>query len=104
MSEGFGKPSKNHSFTQEALGETILFVVMKKGAEYMTQDDITNLKSTHPLIKHLYDMILEYKHVDFSKLQEYDLDYALQTEIPDDWIKMFMACLFHFDLSIANVM
>ncbi len=49
-------------------------------------------------------MILEYKHVNFSKLREYDLDYAPQTEIPDDWIKMFMACLFHLDLSVTNVM
>ncbi len=104
MREGFGQPSKDHSFTQEASGETILFLVMKKGAGYMTQNDITNLKSTHPLVEHLYDMISEYKNIDFSKLREYDLDYASQTEIPDNRIKLFMACLFHFDLSVANVM
>ena len=104
MSEGFGQPSKDHSFTQEASGETILFFVMKKGAAYMSKNDVTNLKSSHPLVEHLYDMILEYKNVDFSTLRDYDLDYASQTEIPGDRIKMFMACLFHFDLSVANVM
>ena len=49
-------------------------------------------------------MIREYKKVDFSRLREYDLDYALQKEIPRDTVRMFMACLFHFDLSVANVM
>ena len=70
----------------------------------MTEDDMANLKSTYPLVEHLHNMISEYKSVDFSELQEYDLDYASQTEIPDNRIKLFMACLFHFDLSVANVM
>ena len=104
MREGFGQPSKDYFFTQEASGETILFLVMKKRAGYMTQNDITNLKSTHPLVEHLYDMISEYKSVNFSKLREYDLDYALQREIPDSRIKSFMVCLFHFDLSVTNIM
>ena len=69
----------------------------------MSKNDVTNLKSSHPLVEHLYDMILEYKNVDFSTLRDYDLDYASQTEIPGDRIKLFMACLFHFDLSVANV-
>ncbi|KAL7530561.1 hypothetical protein ACHAXR_003565 [Thalassiosira sp. AJA248-18] len=49
-------------------------------------------------------MIPVYRRVDFSKLQEYDLNYATQKMIPRERVKMFMACLFHFDLSVASVM
>ena len=105
---GFGKPSKNHSFTQEASFETTLFQVIKVGRHYMTEKDFSNLRATHPLVDHLAKMTIwlsdPAKRIDFSKLREYDLAYASQTEIPPERVKMFMACLFHYNLSVASVM
>ncbi len=99
---GFGKPSKNHSFTQEASFETVVFQVMK--SDYLTEDGILNLQAAHPLLHHLYEMMKIYSKVDFRPLREYNWNYASQKEIPQSRIKMFMACLFHYDLSVANVM
>ena len=104
MSQGFGQPSKDHSFTQEASGETILLQFLKVGIVYLDNEDITNFRAAHPLVNHLYKMMIEYQSVDFSGLREYDLSYASQEEIPKETIRLFMACLFHFDLSVANVM
>jgi len=104
LSKGFGKPSKDHSFTQEASFETVVFQVLKVGSGYLDDTDRLNLRLAHPLLSHLDKMIIAYKSVDFSKLREYNLDYASQQEIPRDRVQMFMACLFHYDLSVANVM
>ena len=104
QSKGYGKPSKNHSFTQEASFETVLFQVLKVGSRYLTKEDQLSLCGTHPLINHLHQMIGYYSKVDFSKLREYDPNYATQKEIPSARIEMFMACLFFYDLRVANVM
>ena len=69
----------------------------------MTKTDIANLSSLHPLIGHLLKMIDEYAKIDFSKLRKIDLDYRSQKKISREKVKMFMACLFHFNLSVANV-
>ena len=37
-------------------------------------------------------MITEYVKVDFWLLREYNLDYATQREVPQDQVRMFMAC------------
>ncbi len=76
----------------------------------MTEDEFSNLRATHPLVDHLAKMILWFgnpdpgKRIDFSQLREYDLAYASQTEIPQQRVKLFMACLFHYNLSVASVM
>ena len=99
----FGRPSKNHSFTQEAAFETVLFHVLKTGSQYMSPIDKVKLCSLHPLIGHLAKMIDEYSKIDFSQLRKIDLDYRSQKQISRTKVKMFMACLFHFNLSVANV-
>jgi len=100
----FGRPNKDHSFTQEASFETIVFQVMKRGYEYLDEASKMTLKAAHPLLDHMRTMIQYYSTIDFTSLREYDPNYATQKEIPRDRVKRFMACLFHFDLSMANVM
>ena len=65
-----GRPSKNHSFTQEASFETVLFQVMKIGSQYMTKSDKMNLCSLHPLIGHLSKMIDEYAKIYLAKYEQ----------------------------------
>ena len=55
MKTEFGRPDKNHSFTQEACGETILFFVFK--SEYLDTTSILTLYATNPLISHMTRMI-----------------------------------------------
>lgn len=103
-SGGFGQPSKNHSFTQEAAFETILFQFLKVGMDYLQPDEQAALLATHPLVEHLHVSLKKFSRIDFSSLREPDLEYASQKEIPTKKIQMFMACLFHYDLSLPNVM
>ena len=50
----FGKLDANHSFTQEASGETILFHVLKPGYLNPSHQGTRNkLCSVHPLVLHL---------------------------------------------------
>ena len=104
----FGRPSRDHSFTQEASGETILFPVMKYGRGFLDDSSIRNLRDTHPLVNHLWKMTVVYPSTNafkqFVKLREYDTEYAKKKEIPADRLNMFLACLIHFDLDVANVM
>ena len=99
---GFGNPTVDLSFTQEASFETILFQVLKR-RQYISQSDLDSLCKVHVLIDHLCKTMERYENVDFSRLREYDLDYASRDEIPQERINMFMACLFRYDLSVANV-
>ena len=69
----------------------------------MAKTGVANLSSLHPLIGHLLKMIDEYAKIDFSKLHEIDLDYRSQKKISQEKVKMFVACLFHFNLSVANI-
>ena len=111
---GFGKPSRNHSFTQEGSFETIVFIFMKREVHlgsYLGEQDKTNLRATHPLIDHLYKMIEFYKisatnnpeKVDFSRLVMPDPNFTNQKEIPRERVRMFMSCLFQHNLDVAKV-
>lgn len=104
VTDGFGKPSTSHSFTVEASFDTIIFQVLKVGLGYFDDTDLTSLTASHPRIGYLHTSMKRYAQIDFRPLRQYDLNYASQKEIPQDRIDMFMACLFHFDLSVANVM
>ena len=70
MSTGFGRSSKDHSFTQEAAGETIIVQFLKIGVAWLTVVDLANLLAPHPLVEHLYKMMQWYKSIDFTKLGE----------------------------------
>ena len=61
MKTKFGKPDKDHSFTQEASGETILFFVLKSG--YLNHNDVIKV---HPLIPHLILMMRRLSTYNFT--------------------------------------
>ena len=69
----------------------------------MTATDKANSCSLHPLIGHLSKMIDKYATVNFNKLCEIYTNYRSHERISRKKVKMFMACLFHFNLSVANV-
>lgn len=69
---GFGRPSKNHSFRQEACFENTLIIQLK--ANYFPPDTLASLLAVNPLIKHLYHMIQRLQLYDFGRLREYNRD------------------------------
>ena len=48
---GFGKPDRDHSATQTACGETVIFFLLRSG--YLDEQSTTALCSTNPLVHHM---------------------------------------------------
>ena len=53
---GFGKADKEHTATQEACAETMLFFLLKSG--YLDSDSESCLRATNPLVEHPASTIL----------------------------------------------
>ena len=81
---------------------------MKYGRHYLISTDIASLRDTHPLVDHLYKMIVTYpKSHAFRNMQnprEHDTDYRDRRDIPKERVNWFMSCLMPYDLDVANVM
>jgi hypothetical protein len=59
------------------------------------------LHDCHPLLSHLICTCVHLWHHDFSWLAEYDTDWSTQDTLHDE-AYAFLACLIHYDLSVAN--
>ena len=95
----FGKPDENHSFTQEASGETILFFILKSG--YLNHSDVIKV---HPLIPHLILMMRRLSTYDFTWIRSIDRDWASQTAIANEKRIAMMACLLHYNMDVGLLM
>ena len=98
----FGVPDLNHSVTQEACCETTLFFLIK--SDYLCPASVTALYDTRPLFAHMACMIDTLSRYDFRWLQNTDLEWASQTEIPIERRKAMMACLLHYNLDVSLLM
>ena len=101
IKRGFGPPSLSHSFDQEPTFETTYVIVLKAG--FFTPSDIVTLHDTHPLLAHLLSSCVHLRTYDFRWLSEYNPTWATQTCLSETRAYAFLACLLHYDLSIANV-
>lgn len=97
----FGLPSLNHSFTQEASFDTIIFSVFKYGVGFLTESDFDDLCSVNVLLHHLATMIVALNEVDFRALRDPDPNWSLCQSIPRLKELDFLALLFHYDLHLS---
>ena len=94
----FGKPSFNHwFFVKGCLKNTIFFLIKDNWIP------AENLKAIHPDSKRLCELIISSLSINFSPLHQHQLNYASQTEIPEERISMFTAALIHYNLDPALV-
>ena len=101
LRSSFGRPSSSHSFHQEACFETAYVIVLKAG--FFEPLDIINLHECHPLLSHLLCSCIHFHNYDFLWLAKYNMDWAEQTSLSAHKAYAFLACLLHYDLSVANV-
>ena len=101
-SRGFGKPSKKHCFTSDVTFDHTLIVLLKSG--FLREEDTSNLLDCHPLYEHLHKNLAKAINVDFSDLNEPDMGYMDQTEIPPEKINKFLAATLFYDFHLASVM
>ena len=99
---GFGKTSKDHSFTVEACGETILILLFKSNV--LDRQSEQALRSTHTLVDHLAATISRLRHKDFSSIGQYNKNWQQQERIPPCRAYNFLACLLHYNGRVGDVM
>jgi hypothetical protein len=61
------------------------------------------LHNTHPLLLHLLCVCIHLQTYDFLWLLEYNSAWSQQTKLSDTRAYAFLACLLHYDLSVANI-
>ena len=101
LRSSFGRPSANHSFNQEACFETTYVLVLKSG--FFEPSDILALHQCHPLLSHLLCSCVHLRNHNFLWLAEYNLDWAKQESLSNSKAYAFLACLLHYNLSVAHV-
>ena len=100
--QGFGKPDKDHSATQEACAETTLHFVLRSG--YLDNQSKSSLCAAHPLVQHLTKITSSLSGYDFRWLRGTDTDWASQASIPRQSMKAMLACLLHYNLDVSLLM
>jgi hypothetical protein len=100
LRSSFGKLSASHSFIQDACFETSYVLVLKSG--FFEPADIPALHQCHPLLSHLLCACVHLRHYDFRWLALYNLDWDKQQSLDRDKAYTFLACLLHYNLSVAS--
>ena len=98
----FGRPSKNHSFTQEGCFETCLFPLLTSG--YLNFYDFMCLCGTHILIPHMVKMIIKCHTYDFTWITYEDPFWKQQTIVPQSHAMAMLAALFFYRMHAPDVM
>ena len=100
-SKGFGKASRNHSFTSEAAFDHILVMLFK--SDILDDADMSAICESHPLYRHLAVTMRRCRNINFSILRDDDVNYDAQVEVP---VKKRMATLsaaIYFNMNIPAV-
>ena len=98
--QGFGRPDANHSFTQQACADTILFHVLKSG--FLGPEDRTALfENTNPLTSHLDTVRLRLQNYDFTWIRSTDTNWQSQQQISNEKVMAMTAALFHYNLDVG---
>jgi hypothetical protein len=95
----FGRPSINHSFLQDACFKTLYVIVLK--SRFFELTNILALHECHPLLSHLLCACVHLRNYDFLWLWQYNQSSAKQSTLDDNKAYAFLACLLHYNLSVA---
>ena len=99
LRSSFGRLSASHFFVQDACFETLYVLVLKSG--FFKPADIMALHQCHPLLSHLLCTCVHSRHYDFLWLAQYNIDWAKQQSLNNNTAYAFLACLLHYNLSVA---
>ena len=99
---GFGRPSKNHSFTSDKTFDHVLIHILK--SKYLDKKTLKNVEKVHPLYKHLNKTITRVIKIDFSDISKPDYNYREQTEVSEDSVQKFLSAAIYYDFHLGSVM
>ena len=99
---GFGRPSKNHSFTTDTTFDHVLLHLYK--SEYLDKETIKNVSSVHPLYEHLHKTISRVINVDFTNISKPDYKYREQTDVTNESVQQFLSAAVYYDFHLGSIM
>ena len=102
MSTGFGRPSKNHSFTSDVHFDHVVLPLIKSG--YLDAAQFVTLAKTSKLYAHLMITMERCVDINFRPLSKYNLKWKEQESIPHERVMMFLACAIYYDFNMAAIM
>ena len=71
-------------------------------ASFFKPSDILALHECHPLLSHLLCTCVHLHQQNFLWLAKYNRNWATQVTLSNNKANAFLACLLHYDLSVAN--
>ena len=98
----FGRPSKDHSFVQEACFETCMIPILTSG--FLSYYDFATLCDAHVLIPHMIKMYVKCDSYDFTWIAYENPLWKEQTTVPQAHAMAMMAALFHYKMHAADIM
>ena len=96
------RPSKDHSFIQEALFETCLVPIVTSG--FLLFCDFASLYDTHVLVPHLAKMYVKCYTYNFSWMAYEDPFWKEQTTVLITHARAMLVALFHYKMHAVDVM
>ena len=100
----FGRPDRNHAWATGRCFDITSFLFLKYGALYLVDEDLVTVLQAHPLLAHMHTMISALNDYDFTWVRQINTNWATQTSLSPLKIKAMTAALFHYNLSVANLM
>ena len=97
----FGQIYASHSFFKEPTFENIASILVK--SSFIPSKYHSTLLIASLPFSTLCENMIKYKDLEFSPLQQHDLEYKSQTSIPQHRVDMFTACAIHYDFGLSSV-
>ncbi len=79
----------------------VIFFLVKEG--WLSEQDLHSVSMMHPDFKDMIESVPDLLEVDFSSLRDPVLDYASQTKIDPDRVRLMTACAVYYNLDIGLV-
>lgn len=95
----FGKPSLNHSFTQQASLRLVLLPLFH--SEFLGAADYIRLATATPHAKQCLKLLFEYGHIDPTPIRGFSSDWQSETTMDQYRIDCTTALLLHYDGDLA---
>ena len=102
MSNGFGKPSKHHSYTSDVHFDHVVLPLLKSGI--LAANEIVIVANMSRLYAHLIKSMIRCVDIPFTTLSKYNNRYQEQEFIPHERIMMFLAAAIYYNFNMATVM
>jgi len=100
-SKGFGRPTTDLNLSVGKAFHHAVPSLFTTG--FLADEEVASLEKTQGAYGVVHSALRKYKHHDFSKIAEFNPDWATQSSIPEERIENFLAALLHYKMDMGAV-